>query len=123
HGGVAVAEDHRPPRTDVVDIALAFGVEDAGAFGAGDESRRAADRAERAHRRVHAARDHALGALEQALVAHRIQWMCRVPGDSPSSLPPSAPGSPSSPSSGGSAQKKRSGITLPMPGRKPASSD
>jgi hypothetical protein len=43
----AVAEDHRPPRADVVDVALALGIEQVRPFGAGDEARRAADGAER----------------------------------------------------------------------------
>ena len=41
-----------------------FGVPEIGALGAGDEARRAADGAEGAHRRVHAAGDHGLGAFQ-----------------------------------------------------------
>src|SRR5204862_342169 len=70
HGGVAVAEDHRAPGADVVDVALALGVDDGRALGAGDEARRAADGAEGAHRGVDAARYDLLGALEKTLVAH-----------------------------------------------------
>jgi hypothetical protein len=69
HGRVAVAQDHRAPGADVVDVALAFGVPDVGALRALDEARRAADGAEGAHGRVDAAGDDALGAFEQGLVA------------------------------------------------------
>ena len=43
HGRVAVAEDHRPPRADVVDVAVAVEVEQVGARGAVEEDRLAAD--------------------------------------------------------------------------------
>jgi hypothetical protein len=55
HVRVGVADDRRPPRADVVDIALAVGIPEVRAFGAGDEARRAAHRTEGAHRRVDAA--------------------------------------------------------------------
>jgi hypothetical protein len=65
YSGVAVAEDHRAPGTDVVDVALVLCVPHVGADGAGDEARGTANGAEGAHRRVHTARNDPLGALEQ----------------------------------------------------------
>ena len=44
HARVAVAEDHRPPRADEVEVAVAVEVEEVRAVGAGDEQRAAADR-------------------------------------------------------------------------------
>ena len=125
---MAVAEDHRPPGADVVDVALAVGVAEVRALGARDEARRAADGAEGAHRRVDAAGDDALGALEQRSLRRaaarraRRQWTWRGLGAlrrlAGGLAPPSAAVFLAVP---GSAQKKRSGTTLPMPGRKPAS--
>ena len=63
--GVAVAEDHRPPRADEVEVAVAVEVEEVRPVAAGDEERRAADRAERPGRAVDAAGDDRLGALER----------------------------------------------------------
>mmetsp|Transcript_9625 Transcript_9625/g.22391 ORF Transcript_9625/g.22391 Transcript_9625/m.22391 type:complete len:286 (+) Transcript_9625:1897-2754(+) len=65
HRRVAVAEDHRAPGADVVDVALPFGVPDIGPLAPGDEAGRAADGAESAHRRVDAARNHACRAFKQ----------------------------------------------------------
>jgi hypothetical protein len=65
HQRVLVAQDHRPPGADVIDIALAIGILQPGAVRRGDEARHAADGAERAHRRVHAARNAELGAVEE----------------------------------------------------------
>ncbi len=59
---VAVAEDHRAPGADVVDVALVVLVDDIGAFGVLEEQRGAADAAEGANRRVDAAGDVGLGA-------------------------------------------------------------
>ncbi len=70
HCGVGVADDHRTPRADVVHIASALGIPDVGARGALQEGRRAAHRAERAHRRIDAGGDDAPGALEERIVAH-----------------------------------------------------
>ena len=56
---------HRAPGADVVDELVAVFVPDARALGARDEARRAADGAIGAHRRVDAAGQHLLGALEQ----------------------------------------------------------
>ncbi len=66
---VRVPEDERPPGADVVDVALAVGVPEVRAFAAFEEARRAADGAERAHRRVHAPGDDGLRLLEQLVVA------------------------------------------------------
>ena len=65
HRGVRVAEDHRPPRADQVDVVAAVGVDQVRARAADHEPRGAADSAERAHRRVHPAGSHPLRALEQ----------------------------------------------------------
>jgi len=65
HRRVLVAENHRPPGADIVDIALAVGVGQPGAIRRRDEARHAADCAERAHRRIDPARDAALGAVEE----------------------------------------------------------
>ncbi len=54
--GCAWPSDERPPRADVVDVARAVGVPHERAFAALEEQRRAADCAESAHRRIHAAR-------------------------------------------------------------------
>ncbi|MNC39728.1 hypothetical protein D3C75_884000 [compost metagenome] len=62
---VAVAEDHRAPGADVVDVALVILVNDVGAFGMLEEQRRAANALESADWRVDAARDVLLGLGEQ----------------------------------------------------------
>ena len=51
-----VAEDERPPRQDVVDVAIPVDVDEVRALAAVDEERRATDRLERAHGRADAAR-------------------------------------------------------------------
>jgi hypothetical protein len=61
-----VAEDHRAPGADVVDVALVVLVDDVGAFGVLEEQRRAADALERADRRVDAAGDVLLGLANRA---------------------------------------------------------
>src|SRR5690606_37578212 len=61
---VRLADDHRTPGPEVVDVAAALDVPHVGALGAGDESRRAADRAKSAHGGVHTADQDALRALE-----------------------------------------------------------
>ena len=71
-GRVRVAEDHRPPRADVVDVAVAVGVDDLGALGLDDEQRvLAPDRAHRPHRRVDPAGDvpHGLGVQARAIAS------------------------------------------------------
>src|SRR6185312_13808195 len=62
---VRVAGDERPPRADVVDVLVAVDVEEIRPLAAREEDRLAADAAEGAHRRVHAAGDVLLGALEE----------------------------------------------------------
>ena len=74
HRRVGVAEDQRAPGADVVDVDVAVDVEDLRALGALDEDRVAADRAHRAHGRVHAARQDAERApveLRRARVGER----------------------------------------------------
>ena len=68
HRLVRVAEDHRAPRADVVDVAAAVVAEHVRAAGALDEHRLAADGAERAHRGIHAAGNVAAGIAEQGHV-------------------------------------------------------
>ncbi len=58
-----MAQDHRSPGAEVVDVAVAVGVGEIGAFCALDKRRSAADRAEGPHGRVDAAGKEALGAL------------------------------------------------------------
>ena len=61
--GVGVAVDERPPRADVVDVAVAVDVDELRALAALDEDRRRpADRRHRPHRRVDPAGDELLGA-------------------------------------------------------------
>ncbi|MCY1450169.1 hypothetical protein D9M71_669540 [compost metagenome] len=65
HVRVAVAEDHRAPGADVVDVALVVFIHHVGAFRVLEEQRRAADALERADRGVDAAGDVLLGVGEQ----------------------------------------------------------
>ena len=69
HRRVAMPQDHRPPRADVVDVALAVGIPEVRALGALHETGGAADGAEGAHRRIHAAGNELAGPVEQGLVA------------------------------------------------------
>jgi hypothetical protein len=69
HARMVVADDHRPPRADIVDIARAFDVPQIGAIRARGEERLAADRLECAHRRIHAAGHQRLCALEEFVIA------------------------------------------------------
>ncbi len=66
-GRVAVAQDHRAPRADQVDVLPAVGVAQVGPVAGDHEPRSAADRVERPDGRVHAARGHRERALEQGL--------------------------------------------------------
>ncbi len=61
--GGRMAEQQRAPGTNVVDIRIAVGVVYVGSFAAHQERRFTADRAEGAHRRIHAARDQLFGSL------------------------------------------------------------
>jgi len=73
-GGVAMAEQEGTPTANVVDIAVAVRIPDVGALAAGDEGRGAADAAESAYGRIHAAGNGPLGAFEKSLrlgVVHR----------------------------------------------------
>ncbi|MNS62408.1 hypothetical protein D3C72_954670 [compost metagenome] len=119
HGGMAVAQDHRAPGADVVDVTLVVGVPEIGALCALDETGRAADGLEGAHGRVHAAGDHGAGALEKKVVL--VSHQCRVSCGGKAKSGGVSGASSSSSSSSGSAQNRRSGSTWPMPGRKPAS--
>ncbi len=67
HRRKGVAQDHRPPGAEVVDVAVAVGVGEPGALGALDKRRRAAHRAKGPHRRVDAAGEKALRALLEGL--------------------------------------------------------
>ena len=65
HVRMAVAKDHRAPRTDVIDITLVVFIGDVGAFGVFEEQRCAADAFERTDWRVDAAGDVFLGVGKQ----------------------------------------------------------
>ena len=67
HRRRAMPQQQRSPGADVVDVRIAVDVENARAFAARDETGRAADAAKRAHRRIHAARNHRLRPRETAL--------------------------------------------------------
>ena len=67
--GMPMAQNERSPGTDVVDVFVAVGIEDVGAFAAFDEGRRAADAALGAHRGVNAAGNGELRAFEELLRA------------------------------------------------------
>ena len=69
HGGVAVAQDHRAPRADEVDVFLVVGIPEVSALGALDKTRRAAHGLEGAHRGVHATGDDLFGAFKELFVA------------------------------------------------------
>ena len=69
---VVVAEDHRTPGADVVDVGLAFGVPHVGALGAFNEARGAAHGTEGSDGRVDAAGNDLLSAVEEFLIViHR----------------------------------------------------
>ncbi|KAF1852355.1 hypothetical protein Lal_00037083 [Lupinus albus] len=72
HFRMGVADDGRAPGADVVDVALAFGIPEPGAFGALDEARGAAYRAEGAYRGIDAARRALLGAGEECCIGLEI---------------------------------------------------
>ena len=60
-------QNHRPPRPEVIDIAIAVSVEKISALRAGNERRLAANRTEAADRGVDAAREEAFGARLQSM--------------------------------------------------------
>ncbi len=66
---VRVAEEQRAPGADVVDVAVAVDVADARAGAILHEHRVAADGAKGTHRRVHATRHDAHGALHELVTA------------------------------------------------------
>ncbi len=70
--GMRVTEDRRTPRTDVVEIRIVVGIEDARPERTRDEQRMPANRAERAYRAIHPAGHQALRALHQPV-------RCRMP--------------------------------------------
>ena len=71
HGRVAMPQDHRAPGSDVVDVALPVGVPEIGAFCTLNKTRCSTHCAERADRRIHAARDQCFGAFEELQVSVR----------------------------------------------------
>lgn len=62
--GMRVSDNRRPPRADIIGVARAVFVPNIRAFGFFDEARHAADAAECAHGRIHAAGDDGFGAVE-----------------------------------------------------------
>ena len=64
---VRVANDERPPRKHIVDIAVAVNVPEVRPSRPLNEQRRAAYAAKRADRRIDAARQHLLGRIEEFL--------------------------------------------------------
>ena len=75
-GRKGMAQNHRSPGAEVVDVAVAVGIGEPGALGGGDEGRCAADGAKGPHGRVDAAGEVALGALLEGLGA----GVCRCRG-------------------------------------------
>ena len=67
HYGRSVAQNERPPGADIINVAIAIGIEQIRALAAHNHRRRAAHRAEGTHRRVHSAGHEPLGARLQAL--------------------------------------------------------
>jgi hypothetical protein len=62
-----VAQNHRSPGSEVVDVAVAIGIGEVGALGTGDKRRCAAYRSEGPDRRVDSTGKVALGALLEGL--------------------------------------------------------
>ncbi len=75
---MGVTQHQRPPGSHVVDVALAIGVPHIGAFAASNKYRRAADRAECPHRRIHPSRDDQLGFLEQDFISGSHACISRI---------------------------------------------
>ena len=126
HRRVAVAQDHRAPGADVVDVALAVGVPEVRRPGRAAMKRGVPPTALKARTGEFTPPGmHALGAFEQCRLVRSVLGVMRrgiARRFDSAGHRRCAPGSPSSSSSSsGWAQNKRSGTTLPMPGRKPAS--
>src|SRR4029077_14315403 len=114
---IGVAQDERPRRPDEVEVAVPVNIEDERPDAALDEDRRAADRLERAHGRVHPAREERLRAFEQRRGArtlaawiggHRRAYSSPPPSLSGSSAPPSSSSSPSASSSAAASSPRSS---------------
>ena len=75
--GMGVTGDQRAPGGQVVDITIVVDVPDGGTARAGDEARRAADGAERAHGRVDPTGQVALRFGEEGLRAYGFPWNAR----------------------------------------------
>ena len=76
--GVTVAQNHRPPRADVVDIAFAVGVPKISPLCPFNESGRATHRLEGAYRGVHPAWNNLSGAIKQDIVTVSVWCHERV---------------------------------------------
>ena len=70
--GVAVPEDHRPPRADIVDIFQSVSIQNVAAEALYDKTGSTADRTERADRRVDAAGQHFAAPLKQLFRVRHI---------------------------------------------------
>ena len=66
HRRKTMPQQQRTPGAHVVDVRVPVGIENARALAAVDEPGNAAHAAKRTHRRIHAARDHFLGARKQS---------------------------------------------------------
>ena len=79
--GMAVAQQQRAPRADVVDVLVAVDVEDVAALAARDEERIAAHAAKGAHRRIDAAGNDVLRPAKQlfgfGVVHNSLRWLWR----------------------------------------------
>ena len=67
--GFGVTDDHRPPRTDVVDIRPTVSIPEPGALASRKETRRTADGSKCPHRGVDSSRDDFLGTFEELFTA------------------------------------------------------
>src|SRR5262245_58738823 len=67
-----MAENHRPPRADVVDVTMVIDVVEVCSLAACDEDRFAADSAERPRWAVDSAGDYALSALEGLMAVESV---------------------------------------------------
>ena len=79
HRRVAMAQDHRAPRADVIDVLLAVGVPKIGAMGTLHKARCTAHSAKGAHGGVDATGDHLGGAVKEGLVeVGHVGFQCLV---------------------------------------------